>query len=55
MSASCPLHDDPLAGFSVDPSGDAPPWRQIASHVHDAVVSGRLPHPAGLSRPAGAC
>ena len=44
MSDSGPPSVDPLADFSVDRSGDAPPWRQIASHVHDAVVSGRLPH-----------
>ena len=50
MSASRPLRDDPLAGFSVDRSRDAPPWRQIASHVHEAVVSGRLPY--GLVLPA---
>jgi len=41
---------DPLAGFSVDRSSPAPPWRQIATYVHDAVISGRLPY--GMVLPA---
>ena len=41
---------DPLAGLAIDRSIDAPPWRQIATYVHDAVVSGELRH--GLVLPA---
>lgn len=50
MSDGGSASGDPLAGLRVERSSPVPPWRQIATYVHDAVISGRLPH--GMVLPA---
>ena len=52
MSDSGPATLDSPAGFAIDRSVETPLWRQIATYVHDAVISGRLPHGMGCRRSA---